>query len=355
MPERGAEQTMATRWLMRMEEPGWTERHQRALDRWIAGSAERRALFWRLEHGWRAADRVAAVPPAVPPRRGPRRLSLRRPPVRPWGLQGWATAVALAISASLAAVMLIDPALLPRVIPPDLANGQGTAVPRDTISANRYATSRSAQRSVETADGSRIDMAGATRLRTRMAAQQRDVWLEEGEAYFAVRHANNLPFRVHAGGHVVTVLGTRFSVRLHDGTLKVVVFDGRVRVSDPTDPSVPGDDKASANAFDLTRNKVALIEGPTTLITTLHPSQTEARAGQVLIFRDTTLAAALEQFPRYAGRTIVAGDPATAQLTITGRFDSGNVAGFLRLLERSYDVRTNQDADGHVALTKTGS
>ena len=62
----------AARWILRREEPGWSGADGEALEAWLARSAAHQAAFWRLEHGWRRADRLAARGPeaaATPARR----------------------------------------------------------------------------------------------------------------------------------------------------------------------------------------------------------------------------------------------------------------------------------------------
>jgi len=49
----------AALWVMRREEPGWSSFDEAALDDWLDQSDLHKAAFWRLEHGWRRADRIA--------------------------------------------------------------------------------------------------------------------------------------------------------------------------------------------------------------------------------------------------------------------------------------------------------
>lgn len=57
---RGLEER-AARWLIRREEPEWTLTDQAALDAWLSDSSAHKATYWRLEHGWRQADRIASL------------------------------------------------------------------------------------------------------------------------------------------------------------------------------------------------------------------------------------------------------------------------------------------------------
>jgi transmembrane sensor len=170
----------AARWLLRREEPDWSDRDEAALDAWLAEATAHRVAFYRLEVGWRKADRLAA---------------LRRPADRGAGawIDRWRSAViaaSIAAAAGIAGVLWIQP-----------------------LSSTRYTTDVGAHRTVTLADGSQVQLNTATRLRASIDRDTRTVWLESGEAYFEVTHQAGRPFVVHAGDRRVTVLGTKFSVR----------------------------------------------------------------------------------------------------------------------------------------------
>ena len=62
----------AARWLMRRDEPEWSATDQSGLDDWLAQSMAHKAAYWRLEHGWRQADRIGSLGEAVTPSWRPR-------------------------------------------------------------------------------------------------------------------------------------------------------------------------------------------------------------------------------------------------------------------------------------------
>lgn len=65
--------------------------------------------------------------------------------------------------------------------------------------------------------------------------QIREVWLE-GEAYFSVQHTkNHQKFIVHTSDSLkVEVLGTKFNVSNRQGDTRIVLQEGKVKVSNPT-------------------------------------------------------------------------------------------------------------------------
>src|SRR5882724_9772596 len=70
------------------------------------------------------------------------------------------------------------------------------------------------QRRITLADGSHLDLAPDSRVRTRFTLARRDVQLERGQAFFAVAHSALRPFVVHANSMTVTAIGTAFDVRM---------------------------------------------------------------------------------------------------------------------------------------------
>src|SRR3982074_3003352 len=84
----------AAEWLMRREQPEWSQADQAALDGWLAESMSHKAAFWRLEHAWQMADRIGALSAReIAPR--PRRTGL---PLKRWQAGALAASLLLAIA-----------------------------------------------------------------------------------------------------------------------------------------------------------------------------------------------------------------------------------------------------------------
>lgn len=90
-------------------------------------------------------------------------------------------------------------------------------------------TRRGEQRSVQLADGSRVELDGATSLDVTIDGKSRLVELRRGEAYFDIAHEADRPFVVRAGGSSTRVLGTAFSVDLSQQAVKLAVYRGKVQ------------------------------------------------------------------------------------------------------------------------------
>jgi transmembrane sensor len=93
-----------------------------------------------------------------------------------------------------------------------------------------FATAPSEHRGFMLADGSRIELAGDSSVRTTLRAHVRDIELLKGEAYFRVAHDKARPFIVHANALHVRAVGTSFDVRTSGDRVVVAVEEGSVVV-----------------------------------------------------------------------------------------------------------------------------
>jgi transmembrane sensor len=83
------------------------------------------------------------------------------------------------------------------------------------------------QRSINLADGSRVDLNGGTRLDLDRN-NARFAQLAKGEAFFKIARNPAHPFRVDAGNAEVRVLGTAFNVVRTTSTIEVAVAEGAI-------------------------------------------------------------------------------------------------------------------------------
>lgn len=301
----------AAEWLVRREQPQWTDDDQAGLTTWLAESPAHKAAYWRLEHGWRLAgplgsQRLDRVP-----------LPRHSPPTRVWMALAGCLLVAVAIAITL------------RVV--------GVEPSRPTV---RIATAVGSQRHVVLADGSRLVVNTDSALRAAVNRTDRTVWLDRGEAYFEVAHDARHPFVIQAGDHRVTVLGTRFSVRRDGDAVRVTVLEGRVRVEDAkTD---------GGTAAIVTAGDVAVARGASLLVAARSPAVVQEaltwRTG-MLTFDRTTLADAAVEFNRYNRVHLTIADDQAARLRVGGSFEATNVAAFARLLRSAFGLQVNTRGD----------
>lgn len=293
----------AAQWLARQDGELWHPGLQQELDAWIAADLRHRLAYLRLRAAWDRAELLSGQVVAHPPQPSLMHRS-----------STWRLAAGVLLACALGALLA-----------PELGWRQG----------ERYATRTGENRTIALADGSRLTLNTGTRLRTA-ADGERKVWLDQGEAFFEIAHDPQHPFVVEAGASRVTVLGTRFTVRRDGDITRVLVEQGRVRLSE-RDASVliGGNQEATASAGTITHGEVA-------------PEKTAQRLawreGRI-VFDQTTLGAAADEFNRYNERKLVIADPAAANLLIGGSFAPSNVDSFVRLLEQGFGLRVERDSN----------
>ena len=310
MSEARRLEALAAQWLVRREEPDWSQRQQDELNAWLDESMAHKAAFWRLEHGWREADRIAAVAP--PPSRRTSSWMSYLPRLT-------ALAASLLIAAGLGFIML-------------------PARPQPVLAAK---TDIGQRRLLELGDGSRIEMNTRSAIRAQVGRDEREVWIDKGEVYFEVFHDSGHPFVVHAGDRRVTVLGTKFSVRRDRDRVIVSVAEGKVRVDDESAD-------APARQSVITAGDIANARGASMPITQKSGDKVSdqlAWRNGILRFDQQPLGEVIAEFNRYNLSQIAVSDPAVAQMRMGGVFQPGNVDAFLRLLEDAYGLHVSRSGE----------
>lgn len=303
----------AADWIAERDRAGsaWPPERQAALEAWINAATSHRVAWLRLDQAWRRADRLRALQPAPSPA-----LARARPAA--W----WKRPLPRrrAIGATLAGLCLAT-----------LVAVTVGLVPWRTTDAQSYATARGQREAVALTDGSRLTLNTATRLRTAVTPKQREVWLEQGEAFFDIAHDASRPFVVHAGRQTVTVLGTKFSLLREGDRLRVAVLEGRVQVqTEHNRPAV------------LVRDDTAVADASNVLVSKQTSQQVTAALSWLqgkLVFDQVSLAEAASQFNRYNRKQLVITDEAAARIGIGGVFDANNAEAFARLLHAGFGLQ----------------
>lgn len=178
-------------------------------------------------------------------------------------------------------------------------------------------------RQVRLEDGSMVHLAADSALSIRYTAEQRQVTLLSGEAFFDVAPNPARPFRVNAGGAEITVLGTAFDVRLDDGVV-VAVAHGLVRVD-----TADGTDRLAVG------NWLRLEEGGRELGVLPLSEVAPWREGQ-LVARDRPMAEIIDDLRRYLPGLIVVTDPAWGQARITGVYNTAHPLAALKAVASAH-------------------
>jgi ferric-dicitrate binding protein FerR (iron transport regulator) len=264
---------------------------------------------------------AASAAPA-PPRR---RRSFAVPQVR--GVMSWWPGAAAAAAVVLAAVALERSSAHEHVAsePP----------------AGSYATATMQRAEIRLADGTRVRMAPASRLRVAadFGRERRDVYLE-GEAYFDVVH-DARPFTVYAGNASARDLGTAFSVRsyVEDSAVRVVVREGQVALS--------GVGRlAAGDVGRLTSQGVASLRHDADVDAML--AWLDGRHG----FVDAPLGQVLRELARWYGTDVRLADSSLAALPFTGTVEGATPSMALDVVASTLGLTVHRDG-GHTLLTRS--
>src|SRR6185437_10320636 len=96
----------------------------------------------------------------------------------------------------------------------------------------KYTTPIGGMENIHLMDGSQITLNTNTCIHVLLTGKERRVHLDHGEAFFEVAHDTARPFVVYAGDKRLMAVGTRFAVLRDGDDVRVVVTEGRVRLSE---------------------------------------------------------------------------------------------------------------------------
>lgn len=336
----------AALWLARRDAGGWADRQQAALDAWLDAKVAHRVAFLRLEAAWDETARLKTFASGDAAARIPARGEWAQSPyfapspARATAMRGRRTAAPRQrrwpMFAGLAASLLVAGAAI------------GGFAWRDYTHVDRAAweTVLGGQRVVNLPDGSTATLGSETDMRMAFSRNERDLRLTRGEAFFDVAHDSARPFVVHANGYRVIAVGTRFDVRRDAGQLRVVVTRGLVRLQSAHDPSKP--------PSMLPAGSIATVADDAVTVQHVPPDEAAQalswRSGFV-VFHNTPLADAVQEFNRYNARQIVIADPSLETLRVGGNFKLDNSDAFVRLMQSVFPVQAQQ-RDHEVVLTR---
>jgi transmembrane sensor len=214
-----------------------------------------------------------------------------------------------------------------------------------------YANANGLPKSLQLADGTRLQLDAESALTVRMYAQLREVTLDRGRAQFAVAHDPQRPFLVHAGNNTIRDIGTVFQVsRSRDG-VTVGLLAGRVAISSGSDAHRWTRELRPAEQLHVDAS------GAPDAIAPLDPVAAAAWTHGELAFRQRRLDDLLTEMNRYSDTQLRLGDPALAALKVSGSFHAGDQDALATALSRGWQLRVARTAANEITLlpaNKTG-
>lgn len=217
-------------------------------------------------------------------------------------------------------------------------------------------------------DGTIAELRPGTQFEVAYTPAVRRVVLRAGAVHFAVAKNPARPFVVAAGGVEVRAVGTAFAVQVEPHAVNVVVTEGTVAVERPPPataaapaavaPPTPLFLDAGASAT-VGASPPALAAVPSTPahpeITRLTEAELAARLAwriPTIEFSGTPLATVVAAINRHSSERVILGDPALADIRLSGVLRADNLETLLRLLEDEHRVRAVRGANATVTLRR---
>ena len=237
-----------------------------------------------------------------------------------------------AIGLSVAAVFIIAISVF-------LLKGRNTVVVNSgkivaVSSLTKKVTERSEYKYMLLPDSTQVWLNAASSLEfpQTFSGKMREVFLS-GEAYFDVRHAEDIPFIIHTGKVSTTVLGTAFNIKAYPGRKNVVVSvsRGKVRVS--------YDDKEVAT---LIKGQQVKVNNTDSKVVEKKSAITDAGSWQHgnMVYDEDSFEDIIADLERIYNVTIHINNPAVTELNISTSFKrEAGVEGALQVLCRLTDTQ----------------
>lgn len=301
----------AASWFVRLQRNPHDGELRSAFDTWLAADPNHRTDWNAVGGAWERMGELKDDPQVLVAREAlmaELAADHRRPQMR------WAAGIAALAVTAAAALGIGDWRQTQQSDSPVIAAApQALAV---------YRTPVGGQRIVTLEDGSKVTLSTDTEVRLTDWNRRRGLTLVKGEAYFEVAKNPERPFVVTAAGRTVTALGTAFDVRVDPGRWSVSLVEGKVRVvgADTSVDMTPG------------HHLVQRGDAPWSLQTRNLADLTSWREGS-LVFENRPLGSIVEEMNRYSTRKVQITDTRLAATPLSGRFKSGDVAGFVATLE----------------------
>ena len=191
------------------------------------------------------------------------------------------------------------------------------------------------RRTLQLADGSRLEMAPQTRLDIDLDGPQRVLRLYSGELYVQVAPDPQRPFEVEAAEGRMRALGTAFDVRRNAEHVHLVVTEHSVRVSLQAAAGVQTAEVEEGQALDYDAHGL-------TQPYNVDPNAETAWRHARLVFNQRSLGDVLDAMKPYHPGLIWVRDEALRQLPVTGIVGTDDLQAQLRLLQQSLPVRIRQ-------------
>ncbi|MCG8527005.1 MAG: FecR domain-containing protein [Opitutales bacterium] len=331
----------AAAWVIRHER-GLTADEQDRLNEWLTSDPEHRRVYKNYNLGWSDLDRLVGLQASY------------SAPIDPGLLSGkehsrskiYRFENIVKVVVPLVACLLLCVALLNR-------KPEVEPIKFDTT-VKTHQMERIRNETLE--DGSKIEFNWDALAEVEYTSDMRLVRLIKGEANFVVQKDIERPFIVDVDGVRVKAVGTEFNVKRGENQLDVIVTEGLVVLENVR--ASESEDGFSEEAL-LKENFKAVIdfegEEPSLEVTVLENQEVEEALfwkPKLIHFENVTLDVIVDEFNKRNIQKIVLADPSLKHIQLNSVFWSDNIAGFVRLLESTFQIQASFDDEGQIFLSR---
>ncbi|WP_281547059.1 FecR domain-containing protein [Pseudoalteromonas sp. PAR1] len=326
---------IAAGWVVKMEESDLTKKEVAELNSWLKESEANKKMLVETAFVYGHSDILKNLEKLVPLKA--QSLKRKKPVESKW-------AIPIVVS-----FFLVCFSFLYRLYP------------QDSFVTQVYSTKIGENSEFSLNDGSVVTLNTNTRISVQFSKSQRNVFLEEGQAFFNVAKDSSRPFTVSTDLGEVRAVGTAFGVYKRSEGVEVIVEEGTVAV------------KTSDNKFD-TNNLKASLDKDT------FQSGTKVTAGQMVIyssevskvssisheklttkllwkkgmilFEGEPLIKVVNEFSRYSKLKVRIVDMELSSIKVDGIFNVHDIEGMLASLRLNFNIELVKESDSVVLLKK---
>ncbi|KIH84835.1 FecR family protein [Pseudomonas batumici] len=192
-------------------------------------------------------------------------------------------------------------------------------------------------------DGSTLYINANTRLRINFRAQQRDIYLDQGQFYLEMATDKERPFWIHAGNARARGMGSGFDVRRGQRQLVVSVAHGQVAFEPEGDPN-------NATLLEARQRAIFDYAKGTLQQQTLGGEEIPDWRSGHLTFRNRELASLIDELSLYRSKPVQLADGPLAHFKVSGSLDVTDPDALLNVLPSLIPVKTVALEDGQVRI-----
>lgn len=206
----------------------------------------------------------------------------------------------------------------------------------------RIVTAPGETRHIVAADGSEIDLNGATSIAITLSSRLRQVQLDHGEAVFHVAADPRRPFVVAAGSAEIRDIGTVFDVVEAEGATTVSVAQGKVSIAPPGGASKP--------VLVSAGERLDLRDGGVATLRPIDPAAAVSWVNGYLVYEEASLSQVVADVGRYGQRKIVVQGPESSFRHFSGILKIDSEDAMLDRLGQLLTLSIDRAGDGPVTV-----